>query len=249
MSKLEGLHPYVKQKTEELIRNSNARLTNHKMMITHGFRSKAEQDKLYAQGRTAPGAIVTNAKGGTSMHNFGLAIDFALVTPDGKKAVWDTKSDFDKDGVADWMEVVEEAKKLGFTWGGDWKGFVDNPHFQMLGGRTESQIRNGVEPNFPKEAVKDDRLMWGKTELKKGQIGKITVLKPINLHVDSPHESGALDVVRILQPGEEYRVYKYREEHGGQYGVGAGMWVTRMPEHIKYETPSKAKLKELEKRG
>lgn len=90
-----------------------------------------------------------------------------------------------------------------------------------------------------------NELMWGKTELKKGQIGKITILKPINLWKESPHTSNELEEVRVLNPGEEYRVYGYREDHGGQYNVGGGMWVTKMPDHIKYETPSKAMLERL----
>jgi peptidoglycan LD-endopeptidase CwlK len=148
MANLNGLNPYVKEKAEELLNNANARLKNYKMGITEGYRSKEEQDALYAKGRTAAGSIVTNAKGGQSMHNYGLAIDFALFTADGKKAFWDIKVDSDKDGKADWMEVVEEGKKLGFEWGGDWKTFKDYPHFQMLGGLTEAQVRAGKVPNF-----------------------------------------------------------------------------------------------------
>lgn len=153
MGKLDGLHPYVKAKAEQLLEKANARLKHHKMIITHGYRSKAEQDKLYAQGRTAPGPIVTNAKGFQSMHNYGLAIDFALVTPDGKQAVWNTTADFDRDGKADWMEVVEEAKKLGFEWGGDWKNFKDNPHFQMTGNLTEAEVKAGKKPLFINKTV------------------------------------------------------------------------------------------------
>lgn len=89
----------------------------------------------------------------------------------------------------------------------------------------------------------DDRIMWGKTELKPGQIGKVTILKRINLWQDGPN--GKLQMVRVLNPGEEYRVYRYREDHEGQYNVGGGMWVTKMPEHVKYETPSKAMLAKL----
>ena len=48
-----------------------------------GFRTFALQDALYAQGRTTPGAIVTNAKGGQSPHNYGLAVDVTLLTPRG----------------------------------------------------------------------------------------------------------------------------------------------------------------------
>lgn len=149
---LEGLHPYVKDCAEKLLVNANKRLTNYKMIITEAYRSKAEQDKLFAKGRSTPGPKVTNAHGGQSMHNYGLAIDFALITPDGKKAVWDTRSDFDKDGKADWMEVVEEAKKIGFEWGGDWRGFVDNPHFQMTDGLSDKQIIAGKRPSFVKTA-------------------------------------------------------------------------------------------------
>ena len=59
--------------------------------------------------------------------------------------------------------------------------------------------------------------MWGKTELKKGQIGKITVTKPINLWQRDANNK--LKFVRVLKPGEEYRVYRYDNLHGGQYGL------------------------------
>jgi N-acetylmuramoyl-L-alanine amidase len=86
-------------------------------------------------------------------------------------------------------------------------------------------------------------LMWGKTEFKKGQIGRLTIIKPINLWADS---SGTLQMARILKPGDQYRVYGYREAHGGQYDVGGGHWVTKMDGYIKYETPSKALLAKAE---
>lgn len=89
------------------------------------------------------------------------------------------------------------------------------------------------------------KLMWGKTEFKKGQIGKVTILQPINLWTDG--EEGNLEFTgRVLQKDEEFRVYNYRENNGGQYGVGGGLWVTKMPSHIKYETPSKALLAKAE---
>ncbi|MCZ8541952.1 N-acetylmuramoyl-L-alanine amidase [Psychrobacillus psychrodurans] len=94
--------------------------------------------------------------------------------------------------------------------------------------------------------VSNDKIMWGKTELKPGQIGKVTILKRINLWQDGP--TGKLQMVRVLNPGEEYRVYRYREDHDGQYNVGGGMWVTKMDGHIKYETPSKAMLEQLNNR-
>lgn len=89
-----------------------------------------------------------------------------------------------------------------------------------------------------------EKIMWGKTELKKGQIGKVTIIKPINLWTE---KDGKLLEVRVLNPGEEYRVYNYRKEYAGQYNVGDGHWITKMPEHIKYETPSIAMLERLNK--
>lgn len=143
-AKLSGLHPIVRQAAERLIECSFNR--GVPIIITQGLRTIAEQDALYAQGRTKPGQIVTNARGGYSNHNFGVAIDFALLLPDGRSVSWDTLRDGDKDRIADWQEVVEEAKKLGFEWGGDWRTFKDLPHFEMTFGLTTAQYRAGQQP-------------------------------------------------------------------------------------------------------
>lgn len=93
--------------------------------ITEGLRSFQRSDELYAQGRTKPGPIVTNAKGGSSYHNYGLAVDFCLQI-DGK-----TSWIVDKN----WMKVVGVFKKYGFKWGGDPNfGIYDAPHFEMTFG-------------------------------------------------------------------------------------------------------------------
>jgi hypothetical protein len=83
-------------------------------------------------------------------------------------------------------------------------------------------------------------VMWGKLELKKGQIGKITILKPINLW--KRDKDNRLQFVRRLKPGEQYRVYTYDHLYGGQYGLGGGYYITKIPSHIKYETPPKRLL-------
>jgi peptidoglycan L-alanyl-D-glutamate endopeptidase CwlK len=105
--------------------------------FSYTLRTFNEQDDLYAIGRTKPGAKVTNAKGGYSFHNYGLALDIVLI--DGASASWDIKKDFDNDGKADWMEVVAIFKKHGWEWGGDWK-FVDAPHFQKTFGKQISDL-------------------------------------------------------------------------------------------------------------
>lgn len=89
-----------------------------------------------------------------------------------------------------------------------------------------------------------NKVMWGKTELKQGQIGKVTILADTNLvKVGS---NGSLNKVRTLKKGDEYRVYTYKGTNGGLYGVGASSFVQKGSK-VKYETPSKSKLALLNK--
>ncbi|AKU26415.1 PPC domain-containing protein [Geobacillus sp. DSP4a] len=81
---------------------------------------------------------------------------------------------------------------------------------------------------------------WGKVKLVKGQIGKVTVLK--DTYLWKMDAKGKLTSVRKLKKGEELRVYSYKN---GLYGVGGGYYVKK-DAAVKYETPSKTKLKQLE---
>jgi len=138
-----ALHPAVAEKKDQLISQAADRGIN--VVITQDFRSIEEQDTLYEKGRTAEGNIVTNAKGGESYHNFGLAIDFALMSVNGQ-VIWDMNYDGNGNSKADWMEVVEIAKGLGFEWGGDWKQFKDYPHLQMDFGLSIWELQRGKRP-------------------------------------------------------------------------------------------------------
>lgn len=138
-----ALHPIVFIKQTELIaETSKAGIT---ILVTDGFRSSEEQNAIYAKGRTTEGKVVTQVQGGHSFHNYGLAIDFALRTKKGE-VVWDMEYDGNKNGRSDWMEVVEIAKRLGFSWGGDWKNFPDYPHLQMDFGYSINKLRKGYYP-------------------------------------------------------------------------------------------------------
>lgn len=176
-ARLDGLHPVVKQAAELLIERCHAR--GVPIVITQGLRTIAEQNALYNQGRTLPGLIVTNARGGYSYHNFGLAIDFALLMPDGKNVSWDMRRDGDFDRTFDWLEVVEEAKKIGFEWGGDWKTFKDYPHFEMVFGLTCAQLRNGAKPSQSKVDAALKKINALKKE-GKSQVKKQTVTVLVN---------------------------------------------------------------------
>lgn len=90
------------------------------VVVTSGLRTYAEQDALYNQGRTQPGTVVTAARGGHSNHNFGIAFDVTIF--DGKKPVWESPL---------YNVVGALGRGLGLTWGGDWKSFVDKPHFEL----------------------------------------------------------------------------------------------------------------------
>jgi peptidoglycan L-alanyl-D-glutamate endopeptidase CwlK len=107
--------------------------------IISGTRTSAEQNALYAQGRTTPGKIVTNARAGFSNHNFGVAWDIGIFTEDGKYL--DESPLYKKAGAI--------GKKLGLEWGGDWKGIVDEPHFQVPTGLTLAQMRQRVADGIP----------------------------------------------------------------------------------------------------
>lgn len=131
--RIEKLHPLVRSEMTTIINKCNSLLTGKaQVRIAQGFRTFAEQDALYAKGRTKPGPKVSNAKGGQSNHNYGFAVDIVLII-DGKTASWDTVKDWDADKRSDWMECVEIFKSHGWNWGGDWKSFKDLPHFDKSG--------------------------------------------------------------------------------------------------------------------
>ena len=88
--------------------------------IVSGLRSYAEQDALYAKGRTIAGAKVTNAKGGHSNHNFGIAFDIGVF--EGNRY---------RSQSAKYKAVGVLGMDLGLEWGGNWTTIRDQPHFQL----------------------------------------------------------------------------------------------------------------------
>jgi len=117
-SMIATLLPVVQPLARALVQK--AKLADIKIKIISGTRTYEEQDALYAQGRTAPGAIVTNARGGHSNHNFGIAFDVGVF--EGAKYLQSS----DK-----YRAVGVLGEDLGLEWGGNWKTFVDQPHFQL----------------------------------------------------------------------------------------------------------------------
>lgn len=95
--------------------------------VVSGLRTIQQQNQLYAQGRSTKGAIVTNAKGGQSPHNFGCAVDLCPLDANGDMN-WNDPKGFAKIG--------ECAKEVGLVWGGDFKSIKDLPHVESPSWKT-----------------------------------------------------------------------------------------------------------------
>ena len=130
---LDDLVPPVKQRAEAFIAAAKAR--NIDLLVTSTYRDNESQDALYAQGRTAPGNIVTRAKAGQSWHNWRCALDVVPLV--NGKAIWDDQ--------AMWKQVGEIGKSCGLEWAGDWVTFKEFPHFQYTGGMTLAQLQQGAK--------------------------------------------------------------------------------------------------------
>ena len=188
------LHPWLDQKLTVLLRKCAKKEIY--LIITEGFRSKEYQDSLYAQGRTKPGKIVTNAKGSTysSQHMWGVAFDIAI---NDSKLLYD---------AATIRKVAVIAKGIGLGWGGDWKSIVDTPHFYLpKWGSTTSQLKAfyGTPDKFErtwKKTVKREKgaLLWKVSSKKTGS------------HCRIP--KGA--VVEVLYSKDWYTKVRYKNKVG-----------------------------------
>lgn len=126
------LHPWLDYKLGLLLKQCAAK--GIYLIITEGFRSKEEQDALYAKGRTTSGNIVTNAKGSSysSQHQWGIAFDIAI---NDKKLLYN-------EAMIKKVAKIAKSSKVGLAWGGDWSSFKDTPHFYLKKwGSTTSKLK------------------------------------------------------------------------------------------------------------
>jgi peptidoglycan L-alanyl-D-glutamate endopeptidase CwlK len=138
-SRLEGLMPELATRLRSALITFEAR--NLHVLICQGLRTVAEQDALFFKGRNKNGkiidkkSVVTNARGGHSYHNFGLAVDVVPLTAIGKADWVVNKGD-------DWEPMIDILKSHNLEWGGSWQGLKgDLGHFQLSGGHSISEIR------------------------------------------------------------------------------------------------------------
>ncbi len=129
------LHPTVKKMADAFIEKCKEQGID--VLITSTYRDKESQAALFAQGRTAPGKIVTNARAGQSMHNWRVAFDFVPMR--NGKPVWGTQNE---DAVL-WKRIGAIGESVGLEWGGNWRNFKDMPHMQFTGGLTLADFNSG----------------------------------------------------------------------------------------------------------
>ena len=123
---IEKLNPVVQPYARELVRRAAAK--GIEVKVIGGYRSIEEQQRLFCQGRNIPecrglykpGPIVTNARGGYSSHNFGIAFDIGIFQ--GSRYLPESPK---------YNEVGQIGKSIGLEWGGDWTAIKDRPHFQL----------------------------------------------------------------------------------------------------------------------
>jgi len=122
-----GVHPDLIDRVDRVLTAMAA--LGFPMGVTDGVRTIQRQQELYAQGRTKPGPIVTNADGVTKRSNhqphpdeLGHAVDCAFIV-DGKFS-WDAR--------LPWKAYGENAMAVGLKWGGDWANLHDLPHVELL---------------------------------------------------------------------------------------------------------------------
>lgn len=135
IEKLVGVHPRLVEAVKRICFAMNE-LGFH-MLVTDGARTVEMQRALYAQGRTTPGNIVTNADGVTKKSNhqtkadgYGHAVDLCFMDDHGTPA--DPKDDYPSwDTKFPWRLYGEMAKSQGLIWGGDWTSLKDLPHIEL----------------------------------------------------------------------------------------------------------------------
>lgn len=190
------LHPALKRACTELKRRMSA--LGYDVLVTSTYRDGEYQDFLYEQGRSRPGAIVTNAKAGRSIHNYRLAFD---ICKNLRGHEYDDRDFFDAGGLL--------GVDMGLVWGGNFKNLVDKPHFEFTGGLSLTELAAG-------KVLPDDYVMeWEKKPA-------VTAEKPddrvrpdlATMLIDGKHT----EVERILYDG--YNYIKLREL--SKFGIKVG---------------------------
>jgi len=134
---IHSLHPMAQELARRCLKAIRDAGINAR--IISGTRTYAEQNVIFSKGRFGNSEPkVTNARGGQSNHNFGIAWDIGIFSSDGRYL--GESPLYKKAGQA-----ALAAGIANLEWGGNWKTFVDQPHYQHATGLTVTQIRTKFE--------------------------------------------------------------------------------------------------------
>lgn len=215
------LHPALQQKIKQLQRLCQEE--GLELGIGECFRSVQEQDALYAQGRTEPGEIITNAPGASysSQHQWGIAFDFFKNIPG---HAYDDDAFFARVGAL--------GKSIGLGWGGDWQSIVDRPHLYLADwGSTPALLKQqyGTFARF--------RDTWGQAE--GGDTGGSALVRAGQIHCNNFCGAGlAADGIRgtaTVRGG----IMALQQAMNLDYGAGLtvdGIWGSRTEAALRGHT-------------
>lgn len=241
MRDVKQLHPELQKKIAQL--QDICKKNGIKIGISQCLRTTAEQDALYAKGRTAEGFIVTNCKGSTysSMHQWGVAFDFYLsmdVDGDGQ-----TSDDAFNNASGLFDKVGKLGQSIGLEWGGSWKSVVDKPHFQLPDwGSTAKKLKELYKTpekfmatwsstSDAEQSVKNDTETATKNKVEYAKSRNKKYIKPYTIKKKSVLRIGAgasKGIVLTIPKGKTVMCYGYYTKVGStewlfvQYGKYAG---------------------------
>ncbi|MEY9975315.1 M15 family metallopeptidase [Lysinibacillus sp. RC79] len=166
------------------------------IFITETYRSQERQNYLYAQGRTRPGQIVTWTL--NSNHKSRLAWDIAVGPP---QSLYD---------VTTLNRIGAIARKLGITWGGDWVGSIDRPHFEVKsswkipkGYKLEGQVIVPSNSKLQVQLIVEDKKEEIKVTNTKWNPGSPTMKTEAENYIEQAVKDGIIQAIHLkdLQSG------------------------------------------------
>lgn len=136
---IQTLHLRAQEAARAFMRAVDGALgANITVRIISGTRTYAEQDVLFRKGRFGnPPPRVTNARGGQSNHNFGIAWDIGVF----RSGAYLLESPLYTTAAT----VALAAGIIGLEWGGNWTGFKDRPHYQLVTNLSITEVRERFE--------------------------------------------------------------------------------------------------------
>lgn len=204
---VKGMDKDVSDKVRAVIKKMHAE--GIYVCVAQGYRSTADQNNLYAIGRTVDvhKPVVTNARGGQSNHNYGVAVDLCQYDKTIDKIKWEVST-------PSYKKIVSAMKAEGFKWGGDWASFRDYPHFELYDAvrgekkpADKKDLKKAVTKPKPKpKAVTDNKaivpypgkpLYKGAKGMKKVDIQRVQ--RAVGASVTGKYDSGTDKAVTAYQ--------------------------------------------------